>query len=230
MSGEAQGLGPPAYSERQQQWAARLLRAAGWQLDVAPVAYDHPKYVLMGAFHTTNWDGVWAALGLMAANIRTAIIIKDDWVKKPVLGPIFESLGGVGVDRSGSHDTVAQLVGEFESRAQFVIGITPEGTRGKSRYWKTGFYRIARQAGVPILLGYLDYPSKTFGITSVVVQPSGDLEADMAAFMPVLVHIRPKFPGKKGEVRFREPVATAGGERPLMVPLDLSEKEATDAT
>lgn len=204
MAQAGQVSGPPVYSRRQQQVAAQVLRASGWRLDIAPVAYEHPKYVLMGAFHTTNWDGVWAALGLMAANIRTAIIIKDDWVKKPILGPLIEALGGVGVDRRGPHDTVTQLVHEYQNRAQFVIGITPEGTRGRSRYWKTGFYRIAYHAGVPILLGYLDYPSKTFGISPVVVQPTGNLEADMAPFMPVLASIRPKFPDKKGEACFRD--------------------------
>jgi 1-acyl-sn-glycerol-3-phosphate acyltransferase len=196
-------VGPPPVTPRQQQWAERLFRRAGWRLDIAPQAYEHPKYVLIGAFHTSNWDGVWAALGLMAANIRTAIIIKDDWVKKPVLGPLITSLGGVGVDRSSGHGTVRQIVDEYNNRPQFVIGITPEGTRGPVEYWKSGFYLIAKLARVPLLLGYLDYSSRTFGIAPVVVQPSGNLEADMQAFVPVLDAIHPKFPENRGVMRFR---------------------------
>ena len=196
-------LGPPPVTPRQQQWAASLFRSAGWHLDIAPQAYEHPKYVLIGAFHTSNWDGVWAAMGLMAANIRTAIIIKDEWVRKPVLGPLITSLGGVGVDRGSGHGTVRQIVNEYNKRPQFVIGITPEGTRGPAEYWKSGFYLIAKLARVPLLLGYLDYPSRTFGIAPVVVQPSGDLEADMHAFVPMLETIRPKFPENRGEMRFQ---------------------------
>jgi len=198
-------LGPPPVTPRQQQWASAILRRNGWRLDIAPQAYQHPKYVLVGAYHTTNWDAVWAALGLMAANIRTAIIIKKEWTQQPFIGPLITSLGGVGVQRGSAHGTVRQIVDEYNARRQFVIGITPEGTRGKAEYWKSGFYLIARKAQVPLLLGYLDYPSHTFGIAPTVVWPSGDLEGDMAVFLPTLATIRPKYPEMRSEMRFAPP-------------------------
>lgn len=196
-------LGPPTFSLRQQRRAAATLARFGWQLDVAPQAYAYPKYVLFGAYHTTNWDGILSALGLMAANIRASIIIKNEWVTHPVVGPLVRAFGGVGVDRASAHDTVTQIAAEFELREQFVLAITPEGTRARRERWKTGFYHIAEAAGVPLLLGYLDYPSRTFGIGSTVVWPTGDIEGDMEAFVPDLERIRPKFPELAGTMRFK---------------------------
>lgn len=194
--------GPPSFSPRQQARATAVLRRAGWRLNVAPQAYQHPRYVLFGAYHTTNWDGVLSVLGLMAANIRASIMIKREWVEHPLLGSLVRSFGGVAVDRSAAQDTVTQLANEFARREQFVLAITPEGTRARRDYWKTGFYHIAAAARVPLLLGYLDYPSRTFGITATVVWPTGDLEKDMQAFAPALAQIRPKFPEQAGEMRF----------------------------
>ena len=162
-----------------------------------------PSMSLLGAYHTTNWDGILSALGLMASNIRASIIIKNEWVTNPMVGPLVRAFGGVGVDRTSPHDTVTQIAAEFAQREQLVVAITPEGTRRRRERWKTGFYHIAEAAAVPLLLGYLDYPSKTFGISATVVWPTGDIAEDMQAFVPDLARIRPKFPDQAGPMRFQ---------------------------
>ena len=95
-------------------------------------------------------------------------------------GPFFRWLGGVAIDRSKSNDVVAQTVDAFRRAECFVLGVAPEGTRKRVAHWKTGFYRIAEGAGVPIALGFLDYRRKVGGI-GPLVRPSGNLAEDMQA-------------------------------------------------
>ena len=94
------------------------------------------------------------------------------------LAPLFFWLGGVPVDRRSSHGAVEQIVAEFERREHFVLGIAPDGTRQPVSQWKTGFYHIAVNAKVPILLGYIDASKKEAGLADFF-EPSGDIEADM---------------------------------------------------
>lgn len=87
-------------------------------------------------------------------------------------------MGGVPVSRDRHTDMVAQLVGIFKSRKRFSIAITPEATRKANADWKKGFYYIARDAEVPIVLAYIDYKDKEVGIKKVFM-PTGDVEKDM---------------------------------------------------
>ena len=87
-------------------------------------------------------------------------------------------LGGIPIDRSGSHQVVEQAIQAFKERDDLTMVIPPEGTRKKVSYWKTGFYHIARGANVPVVLGFLDYRRKVGGI-GPTLYPTGRIEEDM---------------------------------------------------
>jgi len=152
-----------------------LLAVRGWRTQ--GVLPDAPKYVMIAAPHTSNWD---LPVMLMIAFAMRADVF---WMGKHTLfrglfGPFFRWLGGVPVDRSRSNNLVDQTIEVFRERERFALVIAPEGTRKLTAYWKTGFYHIARGAGVPIALGFIDYRRKTGGVGPILA-PSGDLEHDM---------------------------------------------------
>ncbi|SDE42917.1 Acyltransferase [Thermus arciformis] len=176
-----------------------LLRLFGWTLKVEPPPVR--SYVLIGAPHTSNWDFVVGLLALWAARIPARWLGKKELFQPP-LGFLMRALGGIPVDRSrreGLVDQVAQVLRERE----VAVLITPEGTRGKAPYWRTGFYYMALKAGVPIALGYVDFPRKEVGIGGYLY-PTGDLRQDFAAiraFYQDKVGLRPE---KQGPIRIRE--------------------------
>ena len=108
-------------------------------------------------------------------------------------------LGGVPIDRSAAHGVVEQAVAQLQESERLALAVPPEGTRGRSPHWKTGFYHIARGAGVPIVLGYLDYGRKVAGLGPAFV-PTGDLEADFAVFREFYGKVRAKYPDKAGAI------------------------------
>ena len=137
---------------------------------------DH-KAVLIAAPHTSNWDGInmLAAAGFYRAKIK--------WMGKKQLttgpfGGIVKWLGCVPVDRGNAADLVEQMADAFSSADHMLLAIPPEGTRAATPKWKTGFYRIAVGAGVPIIMTVLDYGSKSIRVSGVL-GPSGDYDADL---------------------------------------------------
>jgi 1-acyl-sn-glycerol-3-phosphate acyltransferase len=190
-------------------WLLRLfarvvLKLFGWKTKVDDaLVHAYPKYIIVAAPHTSNWDAVFGGLGFIAEDIGTSIIIKQEWLNTPVIGRLLSSVGCVGIDRSGSRNTVRRVVELFEKNPQFVMVITPEGTRGKVKQWKSGFYFIAKKANVPLMLGCPDYRRKVCYIAPIVVQPTGDIEADMNHFKNFLDEIMPKYPDKKSEMVFK---------------------------
>ena len=130
-----------------QKLARFLLRLFGWELKVAPP--PSRKYVLIGAPHTSNWDFVVGLLALWGARIRARWLGKKELFKPP-LGHLMRALGGIPVDRSRREGLVDQVAEIFRREEEIAILITPEGTRGKAPYWRTGFYYMALKAGVPI--------------------------------------------------------------------------------
>ena len=167
-----------------------LYRRGGWT-SVGTVPTPQ-RFVLIAAPHTSNWDfpyflGVTQALG-----IRTHFMAKASLFRWP-LGGFMRQVGGVRLDREAARDTVQQMVEEFSRRDDFVLTIAPEGTRGAVSKWRTGFYQIALGAGVPIVCGFMDYPTRTSGLGPVIV-PTGDYEADMAPAFDFYRGIRGKHP------------------------------------
>ena len=134
---------------------------AGW--DVEGQLPDLPKFVIIGAPHTSNWDFLVAMLVMGALGIRAHWYVKHTVYRGPVAW-LLHSLGGIPVDRNAHHGVVNQAIDLFKSSEKFVLGITPEGTRKRVAEWKTGFWHIATGAGVPIVPGYFDYPRKRIGL------------------------------------------------------------------
>ena len=111
---------------------------------------------------------------LLALGLRVSWL-GADWVLR---FPFMHAIGGISVDRSASHGLVPQVIGRFEQQEQFILALSPEGSRKKVVPWRTGFYRIATGAGVPVLLASIDPQRKLIRI-GPCFEPSGDYDADM---------------------------------------------------
>ena len=155
--------------------AILILRLVGWTSIGSKVSV--PKYVLIGAPHTSNWD--FPLMLLVVLELRLQLF----WMGKHTLFPfpfsgIMKWLGGIPINRTKSHNVVSDIVGKFKSNDNLVVLVPPEGTRRKVSEWKTGFYHIANNAGVPILMGYVDAAKKEAGFADFFY-PTGELESDM---------------------------------------------------
>ncbi len=156
--------------------AARfVLSLMGWRTEgLLPLI---PKFVLVGAPHTSNWDLPFTMLMAFAFRARIHWMGKTSIFRRPFRG-FFQWLGGIPVNRSQSTDLVAQSIQEFKRNTHLILTIAPAGTRKRVGQWKSGFYHIARGADVPIALGFLDYRRKVGGI-GPLIYPSGNFDADM---------------------------------------------------
>jgi len=153
------------------------LRMVGWRVEGE--APPHQHCVLIAAPHTSNVD-----FPLMMA-ISLKLGMRISWMGKhtlfePPFGPLMLRLGGVPIERSKRHNLVQQMADRLRPEAPpFTLVIPAEGTRAFTTHWKSGFYHIAREANVPIVLAYLDYARKVGGI-GPSIYPTGDVRADMA--------------------------------------------------
>ena len=184
------------FSQALFQW---LMKLAGWR-----IAGELPtlrRYVLIGAPHTSNWDFIIGMLLKYSLGMRFNFVGKDSLFRGP-MGILMRRLGGIPVNRRSRNNFVEQIVAAFKEREDLVIVITPEGTRSKSSYWRTGFYYIALGAGVPIVMGYLDYKHKVVGFGPTFT-PSGDINADFAFLRDFYQGKTGKFPEKQGAVELR---------------------------
>lgn len=163
-----------------------------WTLRTEP-APTQPT-ILIGAPHTSNWDFV-----LMLA-IAWRLRIPVRWLGKASLfagwrGPIMRALGGIPVQRDDAGRVVEEVVARVHAGEVFGLVVTPDGTRGSNALWKSGFYRIARQTGMPVTLGYVDRTTMTTGL-GPTIDLSGDVAADMdriRAFYADKAGLRPQF-------------------------------------
>jgi 1-acyl-sn-glycerol-3-phosphate acyltransferase len=155
-----------------------FLRLTGWTVQGALPA-DTPKCVLIAAPHTSNWDLPYTLMVAFCLRLNICWMGKQSLFGWP-FGPVMRWLGGMAVDRSKSTNLVsASAAALVAAEGSLQLVVPPEGTRGKTRHWKTGFYYIALQAQVPIVLAFLDYQRKVGGL-GPVFQPTGDIDADMA--------------------------------------------------
>jgi 1-acyl-sn-glycerol-3-phosphate acyltransferase len=155
-----------------------FLRARGWQV-VGSLPADTPKCVLIAAPHTSNWDLPYTLMVAFALRLNIYWMGKASLFRFP-FGGVMRWLGGIAVDRTRNTNLVAASAAAItaaEGPLQLVV--PPEGTRGRTRHWKTGFYFIAQEARVPIVLAFIDYEKKQGGLGPVFV-PTGDVDADMA--------------------------------------------------
>ncbi len=182
-------------------WLARcFLRLLGWKIEgqLPP----HNKFVMIGAPHTSNWDFVIAIPALYVLRIKASWMGKDSLFRWPI-GFFMRRLGGIPIDRSNAHGVVAQTVQRLKQADRLVILIPPKGTRGKTRFWKSGFYHIARLAKVPVVCASLDFASKTARIGYSFV-PSGDVKRDMDKVREFYAPARGKHVEWEDSIRLKE--------------------------
>lgn len=155
-----------------------FLRLTGWRIEGALPANAH-KAVLIAAPHTSNWDLPYTLMVAFALRLNVYWMGKQSIFKPPFRG-VMRWLGGIPVNREQSTNLVAASVAAIqEADGPLHLIVPPEGTRSKTRYWKTGFYHIAVGAQVPIVMAYMDYHDKRSGLGPVFV-PTGNVDADMA--------------------------------------------------
>jgi 1-acyl-sn-glycerol-3-phosphate acyltransferase len=155
-----------------------FLRLHGWQVQ-GTLPPQAAKSVLIAAPHTSNWDLPYTLMVAFCLRLHIRWMGKASLFRWP-FGPLMRWLGGIAVDRARSTDRVAAAAAAIVAAdGPLQLVVPPEGTRGKTRHWKTGFYFIALQARVPIILAYMDYEKKVSGLGPVFT-PSGDVDADMA--------------------------------------------------
>ncbi|MDP1532567.1 MAG: lysophospholipid acyltransferase family protein [Rubrivivax sp.] len=156
-----------------------FLRLSGWRLE-GSLPPDQPKCVLIAAPHTSNWDLPYTLMVAFALRLNIYWMGKQQIFRWP-FGPLMRWLGGIAVNREEAGNLVAasaRAIRAADGPLQLVV--PPEGTRAKTRQWRTGFYYIALQAQVPIVMAYMDYPRKLSGLGPLFT-PTGDIEADMRA-------------------------------------------------
>ena len=159
-----------------------IWKMMGWKIIGQPPA-DQPKYVIIVAPHTTNWDFV---IGVMARSILgfDSRFLGKKSLFRPPFGWFFRWMGGYPVDRNKSTNLVDQVVEIFQEHENFVVALAPEGTRAAGHEWKTGFYYIAIKAKVPIVRAKIDWPSKSV-VFFETFWPTGNIQADMPAIKSV---------------------------------------------
>ncbi len=146
-----------------------LLRAMGWRIEGE--FPNQSKLIVAVAPHTSNTDFFLAMAIVSGLGLHASYFAKKSLFKFP-LGSLMVALGGIPVDRNSSQGLVGQMVEQFEKNPKLVLGITPEGTRGKVREWKRGFALIAQAAGVPILPAILDFKSKVVRFEQMITEVS----------------------------------------------------------
>ena len=156
-----------------------FLKMTGWTVE-GSLPPQATRSVFIAAPHTSNWDLPYTLMVAFALRLNPYWMGKQSIFKAP-FGDLMRWLGGIPVNRAQSSNLVAasaQAIAGADGPLQLIV--PPEGTRSKTRYWKTGFYYIAQTAQVPIVMAYMDYATKRSGL-GPLFQPTGDIAADMAA-------------------------------------------------
>ncbi len=173
-----------------------FLRAFGWQLEGG--APDAKRAVVIAYPHTTNWDLPFTLACAYALDVDIKWLGKKSLFHGPQ-GWLMKSLGGIPVDRSKRTKLVDAVIDAIEPMDNVLVVIPPEGTRGKTGRWKSGFYWIAHGAHIPIVLGFLDFKRKRGGLGEVF-EPTGDIDADLERIKEFYAGIEGKFPDKQGAI------------------------------
>ncbi len=170
-----------------------------WDIDSKMQEMIPEKCVMIAVPHTSNWDYPYARAVFYKMGIPLKFAIKDKYTKG-FWGLIFRPMGAVGIDRRPKGNTgrkisyteaMTNILKEYHG--QICVIVTPEGTRKRVEEWKTGFYYIAKGAGVPILLGYMDYTTRKAGVGKIIY-PSDDMDADMREIMEFYKYFDGKHP------------------------------------
>lgn len=173
-----------------------LLKLSGWK--TSGHLPRETNYVLIVAPHTSNWDLFYGIILAFALKLDARYIAKKELFRGP-FSFVMNWSGAIPVDRSSHHHIVDQMASVLKGTEPFVLALAPEGTRHKKDCWKSGFYHIALKAGVPILLGFIDYASKTGG-AGPLIYPTGNMEHDIGVIRSFYQHVRGRYPEKASPV------------------------------
>ena len=175
-------------------FSVSFLRLTGWQIQ-GTLPASASKCVLIAAPHTSNWDLPYALMVAFVLRLNMHWMGKASLFRWP-FGPLMRWLGGIAVDRSRSTNLVAASAAALvQATGPLQLAVPAEGTRGKTRVWKTGFYYIAMEARVPIVLVFLDYERKLGGLGPMVI-PGGDVDGDMAQIKRFFAPIKGRRPAR----------------------------------
>ena len=173
----------------------------GWKV-VGEIPPDLKRAVIIAAPHTSYWDFLYARAAFFIMDIPMKVTIKKEVVGFPVFGWMSRQLGAIGIDRTPKEGNLKKkismvdaMVNLLNERDELIMMVTPEGTRKQVKRWKSGFYRVAEQAQVPIILGYLDYGKKHAGIGEIVY-PTGDFDKDVEYIKDFYRPIQAKYPNQ----------------------------------
>lgn len=167
------------------------------------------RCVVIAAPHTSNWDFPVTMAMAEVESVPIRWLGKAQMFNK-VLGPFFRAMGGISVQRSSPQGLVGDLAEEFSRHERLALVVPAEGTRDAVEYWKSGFYRIAQQAGVPIVCAFVDKATRSGGFGPVIV-PSGDVRADMDLIRAFYADKTGLKPGRFSVPRLREEDAAITG-------------------
>ena len=185
---------PPNVPRRGRRVLQRIalagLRLAKWR--VVGEFPDLRKFVIIVAPHTSNWDFVAGLFCDLALDLDAVWLAKHTIFVGP-FGSWLKSLGGIPVVRSASHNVVSQVAAEFARRDRMILAIAPEGTRSKVEAWKSGYWHIARAAGVPIVPVGLDFARRA-AVIGPLRATTDSIEADEAVFKEFFAGVTPKNP------------------------------------
>lgn len=154
---------------------------------------DIQRFVAIAAPHSSNWDGIFGISAAYAMGMRATWMGKNSLFRFG-LRRLMQGLGGIEIDRSNPRGAVGQMVEMFRSGEKLWLFLAPEGTRKPVRKWRTGFWHIAQEAHVPILLLHVDFSERCIAIGSLF-HPTGDKERDLQFLYD---YYRP-FKGKGGK-------------------------------
>jgi 1-acyl-sn-glycerol-3-phosphate acyltransferase len=181
-----------------QKLARLMFRLSGWRM----VGEVPRTGILVGAPHTSNWDFVAMLMVMWHGGVPPRVLVKKELFWGP-LGWLLRATGGIPLDRRNPGGVVRELVAQAQSGKPFLLIIAAEGTREKKEYWKSGFYRIAQQTGLPVTLAFVDGPTKSTGI-GPAFSPSGDVAADMDLVRAFYADKQGVHPELRTEPRLRE--------------------------
>jgi 1-acyl-sn-glycerol-3-phosphate acyltransferase len=183
------------------RWLAYiLLRGLGWRFEGE--IPDEPKFVAIGAPHTSNWDFVVFLGILWHFRLKARYLGKHTLFRWP-LGVLMRRLGGIPVNRKLPRGVVEAAAGEFGLSEAMILVIAPESTRSSTSHWRSGFYRIALAAEVPILPAYVDREEKRAGVGELL-DLTGDPADDMDRIRAFYGRVIPDRPAVTGAIRLRE--------------------------
>ena len=169
-----------------------LFKGLGWKL--SGEFPNHPKMIIAVAPHTSNIDFLLAAGVFLGHGLEVSYLAKQSLFNFP-LGPLMSALGGIPVDQRSSMGLVEQLTARFNNSPRMVLGITPEGTRGRVQEWRKGFAMIAQAANVPILPAIADYKAKIVRLEKLITNVQ-DTEYVMRTMKTFAASATPRFPRK----------------------------------